>query len=329
MAFRIAVVGAGVMGRNHARVASDLPGVELAAVADADPAAAKAVAGQHRVAARSLDEILRDPAVDGVVVATPTSTHHEVAARALEAGKHVLVEKPIAPDVATARDLVARARKAGRTLAVGHVERHNPAVRYAHDALRAGEFGQLVTVTARRVSNLPGRIRDVGVILDLGIHDLDVIRYLVGEDPVRVAADAGTFTPGVQFEDHAAILLAFPGGVTGVVEVNWLTPMKVRRLALTASEQYVEVDYIAQALRISSSRMGDLNEGNLFQVPLELSERAINLRRQEPLKLEVADFAQAAREGRAPLVTGEDGATVLRIAEAAVEAARKRTTVSL
>lgn len=327
--FRIAVVGAGVMGRNHARVVRDVVDASLVAVVDADPAAAKAVALQHRVEARTLDEVLRDSAVDALVVATPTSTHHDVASRALAAGKHVLVEKPLASSAKEAADLVQRAKQAGRTLAVGHVERHNPAVRYAHEALRRGEFGQLITLTARRVSNFPGRIRDVGVILDLGVHDIDVVRYLVGQDPVSVAADAGTFTPGLEVEDHAAILLAFPGGVTGVVEVNWLTPMKVRRLALTASEQYVEVDYMAQALKLSTSRLTGTNEGNLFQLPLELSERSVTLRRQEPLKLELEDFVAAATTGRPPLVTGADGLVVLQIAQAAVEAARGRKTVKL
>lgn len=327
--FRIAVVGAGVMGRNHARVLRELPGVEFAGIVDADPAAAKVVADLHRVPQLKLDDALKDPGIDALVISTPTFTHRDIATKALKAGKHVLVEKPLALDAKEAEDMVRAAQKAGRTLAVGHIERHNPAVKYAHDALRRGEFGQLITLTARRVSNFPGRIRDVGVILDLGVHDIDVVRYLVGSDPVSVAADAGTFTPGLGVEDHAAILLTFPGGVTGVVEVNWLTPMKVRRLSLTASEQYVEVDYMAQALKLSKSKVSEASEANMFQLPLEMSERSITLRRQEPLKLELEDFVAAATTGRPPLVTGADGLAVLQIAQAAVEAARGRKTVKL
>jgi UDP-N-acetylglucosamine 3-dehydrogenase len=191
--------------------------------------------------------------------------------------------------------------------------------------LAAGDFGNLITITARRVSNLPGRIRDVGCILDLGIHDIDTIRYLVGLDPVRIHAEAATFTPGIAFEDHAAILLEFPHGVFGLVEVNWLTPMKVRRLAITGSKAFAEVDYITQQVRTSTSSFGSLNEANLFQTPLDLAERTVTMRRQEPLRLELEDFLRAAQGGGTPLVTGEDGAAVLGIAREALAAAKTRT----
>ncbi len=321
---KLAVVGTGVMGKNHVRVARELDELDLVGLFDFDTATAGALAKQHGVVAYgSLDDLLRDGEVEGVVVATPTGAHVEVAERALAAGKHVLVEKPLAPSVKEGEALATLARDAGLTLAVGHVERHNPVVRLGKDLLEGGDVGDLVTISTRRVSNLPGRIRDVGCILDLGIHDVDVVRYLVDEPVTRVFARAGTFTRDVPFEDHANIMLEFASGVTGVVEVNWLTPMKVRKLHMTASEAYVELDYMEQRATVSSSRFTQAEEGKSFNVPLELNVRTVALRKQEPLKLELLDFAAACREKRAPLVTGADGVAALAIAEAALASTRE------
>jgi len=324
---KLAVVGTGVMGRNHARAARELG--FLAGVFDMDAKAAREVASAHGAKAYdSLDALASDRAIDAVVVATPTSTHHATASRLLEAGKHVLVEKPIAGSLEEGRDLVARAKKAGRTLAVGHIERHNPVVAFAREALAKGEFGELITLSARRVSNLPGRIRDVGCIMDIGIHDIDVLRHVAGSEIRRVYARAGTFTPNLAFEDHASVLLEFASGVTGVVEVNWLTPMKVRQFSLTASKAYVEADYIEQRAVISSSTYGALDPANLFQVPLELHQRVVALKKQEPLKLELSDFARACASGGRPLVAGEDGVAALAVAQAAVASASKGAPVA-
>lgn len=324
---KLAVVGTGVMGRNHARAAREL-GI-LGAVFDLDGKAARDVAAQHGVRAHdSLDALARDGDVDAVVIATPTATHHPTAVRLLEAGKHVLVEKPIAGTVEEGRDLAARAKKAGRVLAVGHIERHNPVVLFTREALARGDFGDLITLSSRRVSNLPGRIRDVGCILDIGIHDVDVLRYVAGSEVERVYTSAGTFTKGIAFEDHASIILEFGSGVTGMLEVNWLTPMKVRQFSLTASKAYVNVDYIDQRAVISSSSFGALDPANLYQVPLELNQRVVALRKQEPLKLELEDFVRAAKTGERPLVDASDGVAALAIAEAAVASAKKRAPVT-
>ncbi len=328
--FNVAVVGTGVMGKNHVRAATELEGVDLAGLYDADRATAESLANRFGTQAYgSLDDLLADAAVDAVVVATPTVFHVETALCALDAGKHVLVEKPIAPTVKEGAALVAAAESAGLTLAVGHVERHNPVVRYGKDALDAGDFGTPVTFATRRVSNFPGRIRDVGCILDLGVHDVDVLRYMVGRPVTRVFARAGSFTEGLAFEDHASILLEFEGGLTGLVEVNWLTPMKVRKLSLTASEAFVELDYMEQRAVVSSSRFREHEESRSYNVPLELNVRTINLQKQEPLKLELLDFAGAATGRSAPLVTGADGVAVIAIAEAALESSRTGQAVAV
>lgn len=316
----VGVIGAGSMGRNHARVLAELGALRV--VCDEDAAKAESVAKAYGARAeRKAEAVLGSAGLDAVVIASPTATHHSLAVKAMEAGLAVLVEKPLAESAREARDLVARARKHGAVLAAGHVERHNPVVKYAHEALRAGRFGRLIAAHARRVSNFPARIRDVGCIKDLGIHDLDVLRYLAGAEAERVYCSAGTFTPGLAFEDHATVLLKFANGVAGVVEANWLTPRKVRALHLTCSESYVALDYMEQAAEVSSSTFREVPE-NLFDVPIEVQSQRVLMKREEPLRRELVDFLGAVEGGREPLVTGLDGLRALQLAEAALESHR-------
>src|SRR5207244_3127702 len=155
------------------------------------------------------------------------------------------VAEPGAAAVPAASQIVDAAKRAGVTLAVGHIERHNPAIAVVKRHLQEGQYGDLVTATARRVSSFPGRVRDIGVVMDLGVHEIDILRYLVGA-PVESVFALGGRKIHAAFEDHANILLRFQNGVHGFVEVNWLTPMKVRRLALTCLKNFVEVDYTEQ-----------------------------------------------------------------------------------
>lgn len=312
------------MGKNHARVLATMKGVQLAGIYDVDQAASKAVAALRKTQSfAKLTEIERDDRIDACVIATPTINHHALGKRLMRAGKHVLIEKPLASDLGKAQELARLADRRGRILAVGHIERHNPIVRYLRTALEAGKFGDLIQASTRRVSSFPGRIRDTGVVLDLAIHDLDVLRYVVGARVDDVYAAAGTYTRGLRYEDHATILLRFRSGVTGAVEVNWLTPMKIRRLALTASRCFVDADYITQSADIASARLKALREEDAYRPELIVRRTKVQVRRQEPLALELADFVRAL-QGRVarPLVNGRDGVEGLRLAQAALRSAR-------
>jgi UDP-N-acetylglucosamine 3-dehydrogenase len=189
-------------------------------------------------------------------------------------------------------------------------------------------YGDLVTAAARRVSSFPGRVRDVGVVMDLGVHEIDILRYLVGS-PVDSVFALGGRKLHETFEDYANLLLSFHNGVHGFVEVNWLTPMKVRKLALTCLKNFVEVDYMDQSLTVSSSTLGPLDPFNLYQVPLEHHQQKIHVRKEEPLKRELEDFLGAVREKRAPLVSGEDAIETLRVTVAAMESHRSGKVVQL
>lgn len=313
---RVGVIGVGSMGQNHARILSEMR--VLASVTDVVPEAAKAVGERYGVGHfLSYQEMLKSD-VGAVVIVTPTNTHAKIAIDALKAGKHVLLEKPMSGSSDTLKEITALARKEKLVLAGGFVERHNPVVSLAKQGLNAGDFGDLITAATRRVSSMPSRIRDIGVVMDLGVHDIDVVQYIVGREAKAVYALGGKGKE-MKYEDHANILIDFEGGTSGFVEINWLTPMKVRKLALTCSKKFVEVDYMDQSALVCSSTFKPFEVGNLYEVPLDLDTRRIAIRKEEPLKRELKDFLGAVESSKDPLVTGESAIMTLKIAEAALE----------
>jgi UDP-N-acetylglucosamine 3-dehydrogenase len=226
---RTGVIGVGSMGQNHARIYSEL--AYLTGVADLDRNMVKKVAERYSTKYYTdYKKLLKN--VDAVSIAVPTVLHYKVAMDAISAGKHVLIEKPICNNIMDGKKLIQRADEQGVVLSIGHIERHNPVVRFIKEALKKKRFGSVVSIAARRVSSFPSRIKDVGVILDIGIHDIDVIRYLAGSEIKTVYALAGK-TGNTKFDDHANILLSFNNNISGFIEINWLTPMKVRNLSLT------------------------------------------------------------------------------------------------
>lgn len=314
------------MGQNHARVYSEI--ADLVGIADPDVKAGGAVSNRFGVSQFTDAVHLLKEDLDAVSICVPTALHAKVARAASEAGVSVLVEKPLAATVAEATEIVDAAKRAGVTLAVGHIERHNPAIAAVKRHLDQGQYGDLVTATTRRVSSFPGRVRDIGVVMDLGIHEIDVIRHLVGA-PIETVFALGGRKVHDAFEDHANMLLGFRNGVHGFVEVNWLTPMKVRRLELTCLKNFVEVDYTEQSITVSSSTLGPLDPFNLYQIPLERHTQKVHVRKEEPLRRELVDFLDAVRHHRAPLVSGEDAVETLRVAVAATESYRTGKLVQL
>jgi UDP-N-acetylglucosamine 3-dehydrogenase len=322
---KLAVVGLGAMGWNHVRVAQEL-GV-LAAVSDVAPEARAKATRMYGTPA------VADPAeafklAEAVVISTPTVTHVDLALAAIAAGKHVLVEKPLADTRHHAVRIVDAAHEAGVTLAVGHIERHNPAVAFAKEALQSGEVGSLLTMMGRRVSSYPGRIRDVGCILDIGIHEIDIARYLAGSEVTMVNALAGSSLTNGR-EDHALIQLGFANGTSACIETNWLTPMRVRKNTLTCTKALLELDYMAQSARISRAQFVDTSQPATYAPEMEYDSRELVLKRQEPLRNELVDFLAAAEHRRPPLVGGKDGLQALRIAEAAMESAKSGRSLHL
>jgi UDP-N-acetylglucosamine 3-dehydrogenase len=313
---QVGVVGLGSMGQNHVRVYSEV--ASLVAIADSDDKMLEKVSKRFNVKGyQNYQDLIENEDLDAVSISTPTSTHFEIASAFIEAKKHVLVEKPMCGNVEKANELVKSAKNNNVIIAAGFIERHNPVVGLTKSLIEKKQFGNVISISSRRVSSFPARIKDVGVIFDLGIHDIDVIRYLLGSNVKSVFALAGK-TGDSEFEDHANIFLEFENHVLAVIEVNWLTPMKVRKVSLTCSKNFVEMDYINQNLQVSSSTIKKIDSGNLYRIPQEYAERKIELERKEPLKNELSDFLEAVEYNKRPLVSGEEGLRTLEIAHAAM-----------
>jgi predicted dehydrogenase len=330
-ALRAGVVGLGMMGRNHVRVWDEvIEGVELAAVADPDAAALRrATTGR---AARGYPDpatMFAEEQLDLVSIVAPTSLHLPVTLAALEAGVHVLVEKPIASDRAEAEEMIAAADRAGRILTVGHIERFNPAIRELKRRLDENELGRIFQIKATRLGPFPARIRDVGVVIDLAPHDLDVMRYLVGSEPVRLYAE----TEQRIHTDHEDLFngtMKFANGVIGILDINWLTPTKRRTLTVTGERGMYVANYINQDLihyanpdagHTWENRGGDGASAPITSVAEgEMTRRYV--RKQEPLVVELAEFAAAVRNGGAAPVSPQDGMVALLLARKMVEAGR-------
>ena len=323
---KTAVVGLGSMGGNHARLMKELS--DLRYVVDTNVGRAKTIGRHYGVEHLTDYRALFKKDIDAVSLVVPTNLHYRIGKDLLEHDIGILVEKPITYDVDEGKDLVSIADKKDLVLCVGHIERYNPIVRFAKEAITRGEFGKVISLNSRRVSSYPSRVTDVGVIMDLAIHDLDVQKYLAESDVASVMCLAGA-THGSNFESHANILLEFSNGIIGHIETNWLTPLKIRTLNLTCSEKFATIDYVNQTCAISSSKIIEFDVLDSFLFPQEVSERMVYLKKEEPLKREIADFLEAVEHKRAPLVDGHDGIDALRIALAAIESFKKRTRINL
>ena len=329
---RVAVIGTGVMGRNHVRVIREIGETELVGVADANLEAARHVAeangtrgyGSHK-------ELLEREKPEAVIVAVPTADHHAVVMDALAAGCHVLVEKPVAATMAEADELVSAAASAQRVLAVGHIERHNPAIIELKRRLDAGQLGRIFQIHARRLGPFPQRIRDVGVVVDLATHDLDVMRYLTGSEVVRVYAETRREVHTTR-EDLLSGLVRFEDGCVGVLQINWLTPSKIRELAITGERGMFRADYLTQDLYFYENSAVSADSWAQLAVLRGVSEGSTvqyAIQKREPLRSELETFMSAIRGEPAMIVSGRDGREALRLALAMIESANQAQAVTV
>ncbi len=312
-AINVGVIGVGAMGYNHARVYSKLENANLVAVADVVEKTVKKVAKKYNTKAYcEIEDLLKDPEIEVVSVCVPTTFHHEVVMQAIEYGKHVLVEKPIAFTEEEAEEMIQAAKEKGVKLATGHVERFNPAVQKAKELIDNDVIGDLVTVSAKRVGPFPPRIKDVGVAIDLAIHDLDVMNYLIDEKVEQVYATMSSILDKCEFEDHAEIMVNFDEDITGILEVNWLTPYKRRQIEITGTAGIISVDYITQSIEVYGKFAQD-----------------ITIKHEEPLIKELSSFLEKVNNSEEPEITGEDGLKALKMVLAANKSSKEHIPISL
>jgi predicted dehydrogenase len=309
---RVAVAGAGQWGRNHVRVLASLPGARLTWVVDPDAqrrAVAARVAPDARLA-RDIGEALGDEHLDAVVIASPGPTHGAIARAALEAGKHVLCEKPLTPRADEAWGLVRLARRLDRVLGVGHLLLYHPALGVLRREVARASFGAVRYIHCQR-TNI-GRVRhDESALTSLAPHDLSVMVDLLGRWPTAVSA-LGARHVQPRWEDVVFLALRFPGGVLGHIHLSWLEPLKVRRVSVVGERAMAVFDDMAASHPIEVVPAPRTDAGRF---PPRIRRPAVG--RAEPLAEELRAFLRAVRTGRPMPTPGEDGARVARVLEAA------------
>lgn len=296
---RVGVVGVGVMGSNHARVFADLSGVQLVGIADPDRNQAQMVARAAGCAAVDDMDALMALGVDAVSIAAPTHLHHDLSLAAIARGIHVMVEKPIASTVEEGREIVAAARRGNVTLMVGHVERFNPAVGSIKEALRGEE---ILSISITRVGPFPPRMSNVGVVIDLAVHDIDLIRWFTDSDIAEVQPMLASAR--AQNEDIALLQFRTTSGVLAQITTNWLTPFKARTVHVATRRKYVIADLLTR----------QVTECFGFQPDGSYSMRHLSVGHAEPLRAELMAFVKAIQGGKPPAVTGEEAVASIEVA---------------
>lgn len=314
----VAVIGTGNMGKHHVRNYSKLGNVNLVAVCDIDEERGKDISSKFLCKYyKSYEEMFEKENIDAVSIAVPTKFHKEIALYVLNKEKHVLLEKPIADSVEDAEEIIRKAEEKKKKFMIGHIERFNPAVVKLKEIISQGKLGRIISIIARRVGPFPPRMKGSSIIIDSAVHDIDVINYLLDKKPDKVLSQ-GRSTINNLKEDCAEILLRY-GDVSGFIQVNWVTPIKIRNLSVTGTLGYAELNYITQELVVHERN--DHKEFSEFSDVVEFAKpvkKEVNIESEEPLAVELKSFIGCIENDIDPLVKGQDSLEVLKIALEAI-----------
>jgi len=301
---KIVQIGTGGWGKNHTRVLSEL-GV-LVAVCDADSQRSKEYGEKYSVNHyETLDELLASEEFDGAFVVTPTSTHTEIAKKLLEAKKHVFVEKPMTYKSEDGERLAKLAEKNKVILTCGYIERFNPAVDVVKKIVKEKKFGELVMLEFHRENRMPLHIKDVGIIYDTSVHDIDTANWLFDDMPHVVFARAGRIKH--EHEDFASIMLGYKNDKVAIISSNWITPKRVRKFNAVCTDAIISSDFITQEIIVEKSD----------------NSETIQSEKQEPLSLEIQSFLGAIEGKNDLIVKSQQAVNVTKIAEAALLSSQK------
>ena len=309
----VAVIGTGPWGQNHARIYKDLTTTNLIAICDSNPQTARNAANKFKVQAyTNTDELLKNNEIKAVSIATPSAVIAQETQKALNAGKHVLAEKPMATNTKEAIKLQQTAKQNNLHLTVGFLTRFIPGLQRIQEAIQTKEIGELISVNAKRVSKWQGRTGDAGVVKDVAINDIDAIKFISNKEPSTIYAQIGSMKYQGH-EDFAQIALTYEDKKYALIESNWLTPYKTRTLTVTGSEAIMQLDYLTQEIRIEND-----TQTLLPRLPYK-----------EPLKEELQHFIDCIQNHTTPKVTATDAIYALKIAEAATQSANRNNVIKL
>ncbi len=307
---KFGVIGAGAMGGHHIRNLSTM-GVDLVGIADIDKNRLSQLSDTYDTKSfLDYKELIKE-GIDAAIVAVPTKLHKSVCDYLIENGIDILVEKPIADTVENGQQIIEKARKEDIKLSVGHIERFNPAIQKLKELITNDALGKVVTMSSKRVGPYSPRIRDVGIIVDLGVHDIDIMSFLLGDKIKTVYATGGKRIH--PFEDFATILMTFGNSCTGLIDTNWHTPHKIRSLTVVADKGIAEVDYTAQELTLYDKEW----------------RKDAKIERKEPLAIQLNCFINYLKNNTLPPVSGEEGLHALEVAISAIESYRNNKIVNI
>jgi len=327
----VAVIGAGAMGRSHARVYSELKDAELVAVCDANKKTAKDVADSYNANHYAdYKEMIKQEKIDAVSICVPTKLHKDVAVEVIRNKINVLVEKPIAVTLEEAKEIINEADKNNVRLMVGHIERFNPVVIELKKRIAGNELGKIYKVNCTRLSPFPQRVVDVGVIVDLAVHEIDILRYILNSKITRVYAETAQRIHSSQ-EDLLIGTLRFENNILGIINTNWLTPKKVREITITGEKGMFAANYLTQELYFYENEFAAKNfdYGKGYMGVTEGKMEEIKIEKEEPLKIELNAFINCIKNNKEPLVTGNDGMEALGIAEKFKQSSKKNKVIIL
>ena len=316
-----AVIGVGNMGRHHARVYSELSGARLLAVADVDETVGQKISEQFKCRFYSdYEKMLDSERIEALSICVPTSLHNEVALACIKRRIPVLIEKPIAESIKSARAIIGAAKKRKVKICVGHIERFNPVVNALRRLVLAGKFGEITAVHSKRAGPFPHQIFDADVILDLAVHDIDILKYLLRKTPRLVEVRAQKILNTERF-DYADILLRY-GGVDAMVNVDWTISVKIRQLTLTGTKACAEADYLNQTIKFYPTVFKKVSRGQSAAKCDKPLSKEIKVRKAEPLKIELEHFLKFVRGERSEVVLTPDALLTLSLVLKAIDWAR-------
>ena len=325
MTLKVAVIGVGAMGANHARLYWELPGLEFVGIADENMDRAEAIASRYSTQAfQDFRKLLDEKKPEAVTIAVPTAFHLDIALEVIKRGIHVLIEKPISLSIEQAKQIIKVAKENNVKLMVGHVERFNPAIQALKCHIDEGSLGKVFQLEARRQGPFPARINDVGVVIDLAVHDVDVMHFLVGNNIIRVYAETERQIHGM-YEDLLVGTLRFSSGAIGTLLINWLTPTKIREMTVVGEKGMFKADYLTQDLFFFENSGAKGTDWDNLKVLRGVSEGQMvryTITKKEPLRSEQEAFLAAVR-GEIPVaVSGEEGLRALEIVQAIIESSK-------
>ena len=325
---KVVLIGSGRFGKNHLRVLTKLQdenACELYGVVDTDSDTLKAIKKEYGVrVSTNFRDFLKD-SIDAVDVVTPTDTHYAICKEALTAAKHVFVEKPMTTSYQLAKELVQTAHNREKTIVVGHIFRYNRAVQKIKKVIEAGTLGDVYYMFGHFMGLKDPRL-DVGALFNFTVHHIDIYNFLLGTSPKEVMCCVGHYLGRPHFEDMAFLALQYPKNTMGFIEGSWLPPGKHRDLTVVGSKGSITCDLLHQKLKLHHTFI-EAHNGKLEAIDEGTTELEVKF--EEPLKVELQDFINCVKTGQKPLADGESALQVIKVAEKALESARLRRSVDV